>query len=172
MPWVCRRRLSPNSGFWLSKSSAKSSRILTIELDTSVPKRNLPCIFQIFLPPTERLALLMNTGEAWTSSLLKWRWNFALACSVPVHCARWSGMRALLSSEPTESSSKWQFKHYTFSCSNWIIWLGKMGHIILVILLPSLCQSGCTALGPADPSSSRVYFCFSFWPQGLCSPFT
>lgn len=51
-------------------------------------------------------------------------------------------MRALLSSESPESSSKWQFKCYLLSCSNFIIWLGKMRHIILVILLPSLCYGG------------------------------
>lgn len=37
----------------MPKYFAKSWGTLTIELDTSVPKRNLPWIFQIFLPPPE-----------------------------------------------------------------------------------------------------------------------
>lgn len=58
-------------------------------------------------------------------------------------------------SESTESSSKWQFKHYLFSCSNWIIWLGKMGPIILAILLPRLRHGGLRTICLYCPWPSR-----------------
>jgi len=87
-------------------------------------------------------------------------------------------MEALLS----EPGSEWQFKHYFLSCSNFITWIGKMGHItvILVFLLHGLCHR---ALGnssviwlynpqPSRPSLSKSLSYFSFWPHGLCSPFT
>lgn len=77
-------------------------------------------------------------------------------------------MMALL----TEPSSKWQFKRYFLACSNFIIWLGKMGHIILVILLHRLCHGGLGAVwlyrpGTSGSSLSKGLFYFSFWPHML-----
>lgn len=72
----------------------------------------------------------------------------------------------------TEPSSKWQFKRYFLACSNFIIWLGKMGHIILVILLHRLCLGGLGAVwldrpGTSGSSLSKGLFYFSFWPRML-----
>lgn len=91
----------------------------------------------------------------------KWRWNFALSLLWP--------------------SSKWQFKCYLLSCSNFIIWLGKMGDVIILGFLHHSLRHG----GRDDSSAIRLYspqpgrsslskglFCFSFWPHSLCFPFT
>lgn len=173
MPWVCGRRLSPSSGFWMPKYFAKSWGTLTIELDTSVPKRNLPWIFQIFLPPPE-----INVNFAY-----KHRWTMnQFSCKMKVKICP-----CFLS-----ACSLWQMKWDEGTAVQWVPGVQfKVAIQVLPFVMFQLYHlvgqngthyfgysasqsvswgpSGCAALGQADPSCSRAYFVSHSGPR-VCAP--
>lgn len=157
----------------MPKYFAKSWGTLTIELDASVPKRNLPWIFQIFLPPPE-----INVSFAY-----KHRWTMnQFSCKMKVKICP-----CLLS-----ACSLWQMKWDEGTAVQWVPGVQfKVAIQVLPFVMFQLYHlvgqdethyfgysasqsvlwgpSGCTVLGQADPSCSRAYFVSHSGPR-VCAP--